>query len=500
MSFGFSVGDFIAVFKLIADIRSVLNDAKSEYRELFQELELLHNALGHLDRLHCDEHASSKTLDSIKYTALSCRRPLEDFLAKIKQYDGSLGVEAKPSLFRNTADKLRFAFGHKNEAQRLQNYLSIHIGTLNILLAEHGLEKMDVAIGNAEADRLHIRKRLENTHSIIERIGNSMAAQALLVQTVNSKITQLLNMIAGDLKSSWTSLCNTVAKVCVSTQQIYTIVVEIKSSLSTVDTRWTYFQAPCVVEDALGFKYPVPSEFDYDLLNTIIKHRFREGPGSIDVKLGNYELFELNDRSRILPAAKQLQPGMAITMAVFIGVQELTDERCPVWRCGSQLTTPAHGGGRICCECNVWIGRSHKPRDLLDVFSNTYGLQMPLQQRHSFRTNLRGYLLKLQEFVEFEMKHTGAFRNVTLERLAPGEYQRKLSQFDKSGSITVGGAMFWDLAAGDPNILARFPDPAFRQYGSDSPFYFEGLQFIASKHVPHFVASVNASKKVDTFL
>src|SRR5215471_12868984 len=77
----------------------------------------------------------------------------------------------------------------------------------------------------------------------------------------------------------------------VSTQQTYAIVLEIKKSIASVDTRWTFFQAPLVVEDALGFKFPVPSEYDYGLLENIIQYRFQTGDGSRDVRLGNYELY-----------------------------------------------------------------------------------------------------------------------------------------------------------------------------------------------------------------
>jgi hypothetical protein len=76
--------------------------------------------------------------------------------------------------------------------------------------------------------------------------------------------------------------------VSLSTQQIYGVVLEIKSSLTFADTRWTYFQVSLLVEDALGFKFPVPSEYDYELLDTIIKHRFLKVPGSSDVQVGNY--------------------------------------------------------------------------------------------------------------------------------------------------------------------------------------------------------------------
>ena len=94
MSFGFSVGDFIAVGSLITDIASSLQEAggsKSEYQEILRELEGLERALSYLDKVKSGD-ACSMNIASIKYAALSCRRPLEQFLNKIKKYDNALGV------------------------------------------------------------------------------------------------------------------------------------------------------------------------------------------------------------------------------------------------------------------------------------------------------------------------------------------------------------------------------------------------------------------------
>lgn len=216
MSFGFSVGDLLTVGKLVADISGVLakeGGAKSEYQELLRELESLQNALQRLDQLQADGPGPCPTIDSIKYAALSCRRPLEDFLSKIQRYETSLGVWGNSGIVKNTKDKFRFALGHGHEIQKLRNYLNIHVGTLNILLMEHGLEKIDVAYGKADAEGLCIRERLDNTRGMIQSIGKSVVAQVLLVRAVYNKLTQLYNMVSGEMKISWTSLCDTVAKI-----------------------------------------------------------------------------------------------------------------------------------------------------------------------------------------------------------------------------------------------------------------------------------------------
>jgi hypothetical protein len=216
MSFGFSIGDFIAVGNLIKDIFSCLQEtggANTEYQELLRELECLQQALQHLDKLQNGGSSSSTNLDSIKYAALSCRRPLEQFLGKIRKYNKSLGVWGKDGVIKSTADKLRWGCGQKEEIRKLQSYLNIHVGTINILLAEYGLEKMDLASDKAAAHQLHIHERLEHTRGIIKKISGSLAVQALVVENTQNMLARLFEMISGEFRTSWGSLGEMVAKV-----------------------------------------------------------------------------------------------------------------------------------------------------------------------------------------------------------------------------------------------------------------------------------------------
>ena len=78
MSFGFSIGDFIAVATLIKDIAVCLKDSggsASEYQELMDEL---HGLLLVLDKI---EHLEGQTeaITSIKVAALNCNFVLQDF-------------------------------------------------------------------------------------------------------------------------------------------------------------------------------------------------------------------------------------------------------------------------------------------------------------------------------------------------------------------------------------------------------------------------------------
>jgi regulator of replication initiation timing len=215
MPFSVSIGDGIAIAKLIVDITKSLQDiggAKSDYQELIRELETLQKALTHLDSLQSTA-PNSKIYDSIKFAALSCRQPLEEFLRKVQKYENSLGLWRAGSAAKAAKDKLQWTFSHKDAVDKLQKYLDVHVGTINMMLAEYGLESMTVATNKANMDNLHIQERLENTRTLVERLGTSVQGQTLIIQNTESLVTRLFNIVSGELKASWQSLFDMVAKV-----------------------------------------------------------------------------------------------------------------------------------------------------------------------------------------------------------------------------------------------------------------------------------------------
>ncbi|KAF3040939.1 hypothetical protein E8E12_007860 [Didymella heteroderae] len=380
MSFGIAVGDFIAVSKLVSDIVSSLQSvgsARSEYQELIRELEALSTALRHLDRL---EHTpvTAANVASVKYAALSCRHPLEEFLAKVQKFEKDLGPRRMSSKWQATTSKLKWSFGQKDNVKRLQTYLDVHIGTINILLAEHGLELMNLAEKTTRAHSSQVRDQLDATQGYLVKLKKSASAQALALRNVQFVLGDLHRAILGEFKTSWGHFGRLISSV------INTVVLEICNALTVVDTRWTLFQAPLVVEDALGFKFPVPSEYDFDKLDTIIRQRFKTGFASREVAAGNYELCKANDRSFTLSELSRLLPGTSIIMAIVVVAQGPHDMRCPMPHCKSRQALPWLNGGytwyyphirapeqtpltvTISATCGIWFDETKKQRSPLD--------------------------------------------------------------------------------------------------------------------------------------
>jgi hypothetical protein len=92
MSFGFSVGDFLAAATLIKDIVVCLKDSggsASEYQELMDELHGLQIVLDKIDHLEGSAR-QTEAINSIKVAALNCQLVLQSFRRKLEPYDKSL--------------------------------------------------------------------------------------------------------------------------------------------------------------------------------------------------------------------------------------------------------------------------------------------------------------------------------------------------------------------------------------------------------------------------
>jgi hypothetical protein len=143
MSFGFSVGDFLAAAGLINGIISSLHNASaSSYSELVIELHGLQRALYEIERLQCPP-SQQAAINSVKVAALMCQHPLDEFAAKLRKYE-RLGVHDESNLGRTDklklwGRKIQWGFSMEEEVVKLRAYIATHVGSLNMRLITLGL-------------------------------------------------------------------------------------------------------------------------------------------------------------------------------------------------------------------------------------------------------------------------------------------------------------------------------------------------------------------------
>ncbi|CZR63117.1 uncharacterized protein PAC_13014 [Phialocephala subalpina] len=135
--FGVGVGDFIAVGKLIKQIVVELQEngeAAPQYQGLLLELEALSRALALLETLQPAKHELIQ-LSAIRAAAITCKRPLEEFLSKIWKFESRLGIfNARDNRYKGFARRMHFSMMYKDEIKELRSILGIHVATINLLL------------------------------------------------------------------------------------------------------------------------------------------------------------------------------------------------------------------------------------------------------------------------------------------------------------------------------------------------------------------------------
>ncbi|KAL5329642.1 hypothetical protein ACEPPN_003157 [Leptodophora sp. 'Broadleaf-Isolate-01'] len=349
MSFGFSVGDFIAGAKLIKDIITALNGAPElEHRGLELELYGLERALDELGHLE-PGFGQEADVDSVKEAALLCRYPLEEFREKLNRYRvwSQGGERNRMQVLQGLGRKVQWTLSMPDEIQRLRAYIAAHVGSLNMRLLTLGLTSMAISERESRMREIELFNMLERQAlSTSQNSTQSGLIYKLIVQTV---IPQLQN-IAGIAR-----------KVLLSNLQILAYVTDRKSP--RVDSKYTWFQQPLRFEDAVGRVVPIPVEYGWSTAEAVVRGQFSSGPGHDKVFAGEYEIFYTEDSSKLVTKDtwQLLRPGTYITMAMVIGKYvEIPENLCPKLGCASRDFVKVQAGGSTCSRCHTWFGKAQK--------------------------------------------------------------------------------------------------------------------------------------------
>ena len=141
MAVSISIGDFIAISKIIGSIASALRDsarAPAEFQEIERELTDLQKTLNRIE--HLEVPASHQpAANAIKCAALSCQTILEEFNAKLSKYRTSFNNDGPTARLKAAGKKLQWEFQMKDEVMKLRVYIAAHVGSLNLSLLTLGL-------------------------------------------------------------------------------------------------------------------------------------------------------------------------------------------------------------------------------------------------------------------------------------------------------------------------------------------------------------------------
>ncbi|KAI1820856.1 hypothetical protein F4861DRAFT_545150 [Xylaria intraflava] len=138
MSFGYAVGDVIAVLGLFERVAIELRnykDAPAHFQQLSAELDLLRSTLQHVLQLHPKTSEERQTLEKIRAIAIHCLQPLQTLAAKMQTKQSSLGQFRTTGTLRAVGTRLHWSMVAQKDVDELRKTVLSEMVAINMLLS-----------------------------------------------------------------------------------------------------------------------------------------------------------------------------------------------------------------------------------------------------------------------------------------------------------------------------------------------------------------------------
>ena len=149
MSFGFSVGDFIAISGLIRTLIDALDSdtgSRAQYSRLSDELKSLQSALlavqDLVQRSRRDGKSYASTINAITYQIECCRKLIEGFNTDMEKYRESLCRGGSRRKVKDTWRKISYKIFEEGDVAMLKDSLGRRVEAINLLLQVAGMYDM----------------------------------------------------------------------------------------------------------------------------------------------------------------------------------------------------------------------------------------------------------------------------------------------------------------------------------------------------------------------
>jgi len=145
MSFGFSVGDFLAVAQLAYQLGKALSDTKGAakaYQELITELNVVHKVLLQVDDLRAANQLAQATLNALLFSVNTINVAMETFLEEHAAYTESLKPEGSGNPVKDIVMRGKWSTQMPEKASWCTSDPSLETAQVDGVYAGRALEKV----------------------------------------------------------------------------------------------------------------------------------------------------------------------------------------------------------------------------------------------------------------------------------------------------------------------------------------------------------------------
>ncbi|KAL5600873.1 hypothetical protein FOVSG1_006903 [Fusarium oxysporum f. sp. vasinfectum] len=345
MSFGFSVGDFVAALKLVGDVVASLQEvggAASQFRELTQELFSLETALLRVKQLEFEDHQHAEYV-ALKQAASQCQHTIDEFWTKASRYQKHLLGQGKASAAKKAWMKVQWSLFKTDDLARFKSDIAAHTQSILVLLATLQLQRMDLQGKSSLIGFTTLRDFLRES-----------------CQRCQDRISQISCAIGGSIAQG-ERLLRRSALIFQTNVRIFQEVRSIHAMLSRIP-QGIERQQPVYMIDALGKTSPFHLEFvrSAGALRAVLKSNFEKVPSGLrKIESGEFAFYNQATGRRI-DLAKDWDlcflPGQLIEMRMIFDWTTRKIGFCPA--CGTRCPRIRGRRDMECDSCGLIFART----------------------------------------------------------------------------------------------------------------------------------------------
>jgi hypothetical protein len=350
MSFGFSVGDFIAALELVGTVVASLREsggAKAQFRELTQELFSLETALLRVKQLDFEDSQYGEYV-ALKQAACQCQLTIDGFWTKASKYQKHVLGHGKALSVKAAWMKVQWTLCKADELAKFKADIAAHTQSILVLLAALQMQRLDLQ-GKANSTGFNALRAF---------IQQSM-------QQCYDRIAQVSDAISGSIAQGEQILRHTT-KIFQTNIRIFQVVCSIQTMLFHLPQQIER-QQPIYMIDALGKISPFHLEFvrSADALCAVLKSNFENVPSGLR-KIENNEFILRNCATgRRIDLSKDWDtcflPGQRIEMRMIFNWNARERGVCPA--CQTKCPRIKGKSDTQCPNCGLTFARTVKLED-----------------------------------------------------------------------------------------------------------------------------------------
>ncbi|KAH7211300.1 hypothetical protein BKA60DRAFT_651155 [Fusarium oxysporum] len=178
MSFGYAVGDVIAILGLFERIAIELRnykDAPMHFQRLCAELDLVRSTLKHVLILEPESPAERQTLEKVRAIIMHCGQPLQSMAEKMRAKESSLGHFKTTRSLSSIGTRLHWSMIAQGDVEELRKTIMSQMAAIDILLSVQQIQSL-----------------------MVEKHANAIAGHASNILTITSRTQSAIDALAVD--------------------------------------------------------------------------------------------------------------------------------------------------------------------------------------------------------------------------------------------------------------------------------------------------------------